>query len=130
MLKKYVVFLLISLPFTVQAGSSYSGDSLGKIYLEMRYLHELGVAIHEQYNLSEREQIKTCNFETGHNATRARNLIGAINRIDYPDKDALINAGWAVYSCSSCKGDGTICDTIPEQLDNIKKVLEADTVSE
>lgn len=126
MLKKYCVVLLLILPLSAQAESSYSGDSLGKIYLEMRYLHELGVALHKQYDLTDREQIGLCKFETGHNATRARNLIGAVNRIDYPDKEALINAAWSTYSCSSCKGDGAICDTIPAQLDNIKKILETD----
>ncbi|MBE0439203.1 MAG: hypothetical protein IBX57_05410 [Gammaproteobacteria bacterium] len=126
MLKKYCVVLLLVLPLSAQAETSYSGDSLGKIYLEMRYLHELGVELHKQYDLTDREQIGLCKFETGHNATRARNLIGAVNRIDYPDKETLINAAWSTYSCASCKGDGAICDTIPEQLDKIQAVLEAD----
>ncbi|MDF1589348.1 MAG: hypothetical protein P1P93_09395 [Gammaproteobacteria bacterium] len=126
MLKHFFIVVLLGLSFTAQAESSYSGDSLGKIYLEMRYLHELGVALHKQYDLTDREQIGLCKFETGHNATRARNLIGAVNRIDYPDKETLINAAWSTYSCASCKGDGAICDTIPEQLDKIQAVLETD----
>lgn len=130
MLKKLLLLALITVPLFAQAGSTYSGDSLGKIYLEMRYLHEIGVALHQQYDLSDRAQIGQCNFETGHNATRARNLIGAVNRIDYPDKQTLIDTAWATYACSSCKGNGEICDTIPEQLENLRQVLEADVTAE
>jgi hypothetical protein len=123
---KRLIPLLFLVPFSASADSSYSGDSLGKIYLEMRYLYELGLDIHEHYDLSDREQVGLCKFETGHNGTRARNLIGAVNRIDYPDKQVLIDAAWATYACSSCKKDASVCDTIPEQLDNIKKILESE----
>lgn len=127
------VSLLLSLLFTtatVTAGSSYSGDSISKIFLEMRYLKMVGEEIHQKYDLSEREQIKACNFEYGHNGTRARGLIGAVNRINYPDKESLIQAAWAAYSCSSCKGDGKACETIDDEIEKIKAFAESSASEE
>ena len=116
--------ILLCMTLTAQSASSYSEDSLRKIYLEMRYLYQLGLDIHQRYDFNDREQIGKCNFEVGHNSTRAKSLIGSVNRIDYPDKEQLIDAAWAAYTCSSCKGDGKICDSIPEQLEKIKAVIK------
>jgi hypothetical protein len=118
----FVVVLCITL--SAHSASSYSEDSLRKIYLEIRYLYQLGVDIHQRYDFNDREQIGKCKFEVGHNATRAKGLIGSVNRIDYPEKEQLIEAAWAAYSCSSCGGDGKVCDSIPEQLDIIKQVIK------
>ncbi len=89
----------------------------------MRYLYQIGIDIHQRYDLTDPAQISACTFEVGHNATRAKNLIGATNRIEYPDKNALIDSAWAVYACSSCKGDGSACDTIPDQLKQIRSII-------
>ena len=124
MLQKLLFLIFLFMSLNAYSEPSYSGDSLQKIYLEMRFLHHLGVDIHQRYNFSDREQIKACNFEAEHNLTRARALVGSTNRIDYPDKGALIEAAWATYSCASCKGDGTVCDSIPAQLKNIRNVIK------
>jgi hypothetical protein len=130
MFRSSLFLALLFSTLSANAGSSYSGDSISKIFLEMRYLKMVGEEIHQKYDLSEREQIKACTFEYGHNGTRARGLIGAVNRISYPDKEALIQAAWAAYSCSSCKGDGKICETIDQEIDNIKAFAESDVSPE
>jgi len=90
----------------------------------MRYLYQIGIDIHQRYDFSDPAQISACTFEVGHNATRAKNLIGATNRIEYPDKKALIASAWAVYACSNCKGETSACDSIPEQLKQIRNVIK------
>ena len=122
--QKLLFVVLLCMTLSAHSASSYSEDSLRKIYLEMHYLYQVGVDIHQRYDFSDREQIGKCNFEVGHNATRAKALIGSVNRIDYPDKEQLIDAAWAAYTCSSCKGDGKICDSIPKQLEQIKTILK------
>ncbi|MFW5450972.1 MAG: hypothetical protein ACKE9I_05180 [Methylophagaceae bacterium] len=125
MRQNLIWLVLLFASINVQAASSFSGDSLRDIYREMHFLHHVGVDIHQRYDFTIPEQIGACDFEVGHNGTRARALVGATNRIEYPNKDELINAAWAVYLCSSCKGDGKICETIPEQLDKIQHVIES-----
>jgi len=121
-LQKLLACIVLLASFSAYSASSYSEDSLRKIYLEMRFLYQLGVNIHQKYDLNDRAQINQCISQEGYNATRARALIGATNRIEYPDKKMLVDAAWAAYSCASCKGDGSICDTIPGYLKNIKQV--------
>ncbi|MBL1319823.1 MAG: hypothetical protein COA63_002005 [Methylophaga sp.] len=120
---KLCFLFLLFISLTAHAASTYSGDSLRKIYLEMRYLYQIGIDIHQRYDFSDPAQISACNFEVGHNSTRAKNLIGATNRIEYPDKKALIDSAWAVYACSSCKGDASACVAIPEQLKQIRSII-------
>jgi len=122
---RLIWLVLLFIAVNVQAISSFSGDSLRHIYREMRYLHHIGVDIHQRYDFNDREQVGACKFEVSHNATRAKALIGSTNRIDYPNKKELVDAAWSVYLCSSCRGDGKICDTIPEQLDKIQQVIES-----
>ncbi len=117
--------VLLFVASNAQAASSFSGDSLRHIYREMRFLHHVGVDIHQRYDFTDREQVGACNFEVGHNGSRARALVGSTNRIEYPNKEELVQAAWAVYVCSTCKGDGKVCDTIPEQLDKIQHVIES-----
>ncbi len=90
----------------------------------MHYLYQIGIDIHQRYDLTDPVQINACEFEASHNSTRAKNLIGATNRIEYPGKTALIDAAWAAYACSSCKGDGNSCDVVHDQLKQLGKVIK------
>ena len=123
-LSKLCLLIVLLISLTAHAASTYSGDSLRKVYLEMRYLYQIGIDIHQRYDFTDPAQVNACNFEVAHNATRAKNLIGATNRIEYPDKEALIDSAWAVYACASCKGDASACDAIPEQLKQIRSIIQ------
>jgi hypothetical protein len=123
-LYKFGLAALLVIVTSVHAASTYSGDSLQKIYLEMRYLYQIGIDIHQRYDFNDPMQFGQCKFEVGHNATRAKNLIGATNRIEYPDKKALIESAWAVYACSSCGSDVSSCDTISEQLKQLRNYIK------
>lgn len=121
--KLYLSILLLA-SVSAYAVSSYSGDSLNKIYLEMRYLYQIGIDIHQRYDLTDPLQINACELEVGHNSTRAKGLIGAANRIEYPDKEALIDTAWAVYACSSCIADGSSCDMVPSQMKQLRSYIK------
>lgn len=116
------ILLLVFVP--AYATSSYSGDSLNKVYLEMRYLYQIGIDIHQRYDLTDPAQINACQFEVGHNSTRAKNLIGATNRIEYPERKVLIDAAWAVYACASCGNDGSRCDEVAGQLKQLRSFIK------
>ncbi len=103
----------------------FSGDSLQHIYLEMRFLYHVGVDIHKRYDMTDRAQVGQCKYEVSHNAARAKAMIGEANRIDYPDKEWLVNATWSAYACSRCHGDGKICEAIPGYLEKIRDVIKA-----
>lgn len=125
LLQQILLAALLLVALGVPAKSSFSEDSLRHIYREMRLLYHIGIDIHQRYDLNVREQVGACNFEVGHNGSRARALVGMANRIEYPNKKELVQAAWAVYACSSCRGDGKACDTIAQQLDNIQQVIES-----
>lgn len=118
-----IILLLVSV--SAYATSSYSGDSLNKVYLEMRYLYQIGIDIRQRYDLTNPAQISACQFEVGHNSTRAKNLIGATNRIEYSEKKALIDAAWAVYACASCgTADGSHCNEITDQMKQLRSFIK------
>lgn len=122
--QKNYLFILLLVPVSAYATSSYSGDSLSKVYLEMRYLYQIGIDIHQRYDLTDPIQVNACEFDVGHNSTRAKGLIGATNRIEYPDKEALIDTAWAVYACASCDTDGSSCDVVPDQLKQLRSFIK------
>ncbi len=128
----YKFSLIVLLLFTTSAhsASTYSGDSLQKIYLEMRYLYQIGIDIHQRYDFNDPVQFSQCKFEVGHNSTRAKNLIGATNRIEYSDKKALIKSAWEVYACSSCGSDISSCEMIPDQLKQLRSYIKQQRKSE
>lgn len=124
---KYIGFLLLLIaPFYSHAGGPnlpYSGDSLHKYYVELHYLYETGLTIHQQYDTSDRSQLKACQSEYGFISTRAKTLIGIANRLDHPDQKELISTGWAALGCIKCTTDVSLCDPIPATLEKVEKEL-------
>jgi len=124
---KYLSFLLlfISSTSTFAGGlvSSYSGDSLHKYYVELHYLYETGLSIHQQYDTSDRSTLKACQSEWGFISTRAKTLIGIANRLNHPNKQELVSTGWAALGCVKCTSDVSVCDPIPATLEKVKQEL-------
>lgn len=107
----------------VYAAAPYSGDSLQKLYLEMKYLYQTGVDIHLRYDPTDREQLKACTNEHGYISTRAKSLVGIANRLNHPAKEKLIDAAWQAYSCVKCSSSMSSCEAIPEELKKIKNIM-------
>jgi len=128
---KYVYFLLILLTpistYAVGPVSSFSGDSLHKYYVELYYLHETGLEIHQQFDTSDRTTLKACQSEWGYVSTRAKTLIGIANRLNHPNKDELIATGWAALGCVKCTSDVSVCDPIPATLKKVEQELLSET---
>ncbi len=124
---KYLSFLLlfISSTSTFAGGpvSSYSGDSLHKYYVELHYLYETGLSIHQQYDTSDRSTLKACQSEWGFISTRAKTLIGIANRLNHANKQELVSTGWAALGCVKCTSDVSVCDPIPATLEKVKQEL-------
>jgi len=122
---KHLLFTLLLLtPFYASAAdSSYSGDSLQKLYLEMRYLHQTGVGIHQKYDSTDLVQLKACTSEHGYIGTRARSVVGIANRLNHPAKEEFIQAAWQAYSCIKCSSPMSSCESIPEELKKIKAIM-------
>ena len=124
---KYLSFLLlfISSTSTFAGGlvSSYSGDSLHKYYVELHYLYETGLSIHQQYDTSDRSTLKACQSEWGFISTRAKTLIGIANRLNHANKQELVFTGWAALGCVKCTSDVSVCDPIPATLEKVKQEL-------
>lgn len=122
------LLLFISPSLTVAGGvsSSYSGDSLHKYYVELHYLYETGLAIHQQFDTSDRSTLKACQSEWGFISTRAKTLIGIANRLQHPNQKELIATGWAALGCVKCTSDVDVCDPIPATLKKVEhELLEA-----
>ncbi len=124
---KYLVFLLLVISSTVAfAGgqvSPYSGDSLHKYYVELHYLYETGLTIHQQYDTSDKTTLKACQGEWGFISTRAKTLIGIANRLNHPNKKELIASGWAALGCVKCTTEVSVCEPIPATLEKVKQEL-------
>jgi hypothetical protein len=123
---KYLLMLLLLITSTVRAetASTFSGDSLYKLYAEMLYLYQTGITIHQQYDPTDQAQMESCSDEWGFITTRAKSLIGIANRIQHPDKEKFINAGWATLSCVTCRTETTMCDPIiPETIKQLRSEL-------
>jgi hypothetical protein len=122
----YISLLLFISPSLSLAGgvsSSYSGDSLHKYYVELHYLYETGLAIHQQFDTSDRSTLKACQSEWGFISTRAKTLIGIANRLQHPNKDELIASGWAALGCVKCTSDVEVCTPIPATLKKVEQEL-------
>ena len=120
-------FSLLSLLFLCPAvfagniSSQYSGDSLQKLYAELHYLREVGIEIHQKYDLKKNpDQLRFCKGEYGYISTRAKSTIGIANRLPSPHKEEYIAAGWKAYECSQCTGNIEACDAVPPALETIK----------
>ncbi len=123
-MKHLLISLLLISPFSAfAAGSSYSGDSLQKLYLEMRYLHQAGVGIHQKYDPSDSVQMKACDSEHGYIGTRARAAVGIANRLEHPAKEDFIQAAWQAYSCIKCTSPMSSCEALPNELKKIKDIM-------
>ncbi len=123
----FLVFFLI-VPFYANAGgptSSFSGDSLHKYYVELYYLYDTGLAIHQEFDTSDLSQLKACSSKYGYISTRAKTLIGIANRLNHPNKSELISTGWAALGCVKCTTDVSVCEPIPATLEKVKQELLA-----
>ena len=99
----------------------FSGDSLQKLYAELHYLREVGIEIHQKYDVKKNpDQLRFCKGEYGFISTRAKSTIGIANRLTSPHKDEYIAAGWKAYECSQCTGNIEACDAVPPVLETIK----------
>ena len=122
---KYLLFTLLLLPsfYASAADSTYSGDSIQKLYLEIRYLHRTGVGIHQKYDPSDLVQLKACTSEHGYIGTRARSVVGIANRLNHQAKEDFIKVAWQAYSCIKCSSPMSSCEPIPAELKKIKAIM-------
>lgn len=124
---------LVSIIFSVTAtagGTVYrhSDDTLTKLYSELHYLNQVGHEIHNKYDdkvAKDPQQLRFCEGEYGYVGSRARSTIGIANRIESPNKDEYIAAGWKAYQCIKCSGEVSHCDAIPPALETIKAEYDA-----
>jgi hypothetical protein len=100
----------------------YSGDSYRKMYAEMQFLYQLGIELRQKYDYSDKSQVKICKDMDGFNLTRARNLIGLINRIGGEHRDELVAAGWDAYECARCGAQKNTCEKLPAHLERVKQL--------
>lgn len=124
---RLTIFLLsMSLSFTAVAGGTvyrHSGDTLQKLYSELHYLNQVGHEIHNKYDekmAEDPQQLRFCEGEYGYVGTRARATIGIANRLESPNKEEYIAAGWKAYQCIQCSGEVSHCDAVPPALETIK----------
>jgi len=129
---RLTIFLLsISLSLTAVAGGTvyrHSGDTLQKLYSELHYLNQVGHEIHNKYDeklAEDPQQLRFCKGEYGYVGTRARATIGIANRLESPDKEEYIAAGWKAYQCIQCSGEVSHCDAVPPALETIKLEYES-----
>jgi len=122
---KYLIasLLILSSFSAVAADSSYSGDSLSKLYLEMKYLYHAGTEVHQQFTAKDRVQLKACKDEYGYISTRARALVGMANRLNHPNKEEFIDAAWRAYACVTCGSPVSSCEALPDDLAKIKAII-------
>lgn len=123
------IFFVLALLFSISAiaGQLYSGDSMQKLYMEMHYLYQAGIGIHQQFpDTSDRAQLKACTSEHGYIGTRAKSTVGIANRLEHPAKDELINAAWRALNCAKCSSPMSSCEQTPEDLKNIKNIMAED----
>jgi len=109
---------------TANAGQPFSGDSMQKFYMEMQYLYQAGIGIHQQFpDTSERAQLKSCTSEYGYIGTRARATVGIANRLEHPAKDEFVNAAWRALTCAKCSSPVSSCEPLPDDLKFIKNTM-------
>lgn len=129
---RLTIFLLGTIiSFTAIAGGNvyrHSDDTLQKLYSELHYLNQAGREIHNKYDAKlaeDPQQIRFCEGEYGYIGSRARATIGIANRIESPNKEAYIAAGWKAYQCIQCSGEVSHCDAIPPALETIEAEYKA-----
>lgn len=128
-----ITVFLISMIMSVTAlagGNAYrhSDDTLQKLYSELHYLNQVGHEIHNNYDAKlaeDPQQLRFCEGEYGYVGSRARATIGIANRIESPNKEEYIAAGWKAYQCIQCTGEVSHCDAIPPALETIKAEYDA-----
>jgi hypothetical protein len=126
-MKPIYLVLALLLGSTANAGQQYSGDSIQKLYMEMQYLYQAGIGIHQQFpTTTDRAELKACTSEYGYIGTRAKATVGIANRLEHPAKEELINAAWRALSCAKCSSPLSSCDPLPDDLKNIKNIMAED----
>lgn len=123
-MKRWALFFLL-IPALSNAGAVSQlgeGDPLKLVYVEMQYLYQAGLEIHQQYTDTEDPiQMMQCKGMYDYILTRARSMIGTAGQIeDLELRDKVIDASWHAYACASCRTPATSCDPIPENLEFIK----------
>lgn len=103
------------------------GDPLKLVFIEMKYLYQAGLEIHQQYTDSENPiQMMQCKGQYDYILTRARSMIGTAGQIEDQDlRDKVIDASWHAYACASCRTPANSCDPVPENLEFIKQEILA-----
>lgn len=129
---KFCIFLCAMLvSSSLYAGGQvyrHSDDTLQKLYAELHYLNQIGHEIHDKYDqkiAEDPQQLRFCQGEYGYIASRARATVGIANRLESPNKEAYIAAGWKAYQCIECSGEVTHCDAIPPVLETINDEYQA-----
>ena len=130
-MKTLTAIIIPALLFSTPAfamNSTYSGDSLTKLYAELHYLHEVGQEIHQKYDekLAENPaQIQFCKGEYNYLLGRAKAAVGMANRLFSEHKDEYVSAAWKALECVSCQGDVNSCDAVPPALKTMEEEYKA-----
>jgi hypothetical protein len=126
-MKPIYLVLALLIGSTANAGQQYSGDSIQKLYMEMQYLYQAGIGIHQQFpTTTDRAELKACTSEYGYIGTRAKATVGIANRLEHSAKEALIDAAWRALNCAKCSSPMSSCDPLPDDLKNIKNIMAED----
>jgi hypothetical protein len=126
-MKPIYLVLALLLGSTANAGQQYSGDSIQKLYMEMQYLYQVGIGIHQQFpTTTDRAELKACTSEYGYIGTRAKATVGIANRLEHSAKEELIDAAWRALNCAKCSSPMSNCDPLPDDLKNIKNIMAED----
>jgi hypothetical protein len=125
---KLWTLLFLFIPGLSQAGAVSQlgeGDPLKLVYVEMKYLYQAGLEIHQQYTDPEDPiQMMQCKGQYDYILTRARSLIGTAGQIeDEALSDKVVDAGWHAYACASCRTPASSCDPVPDNIEFIKQEI-------
>lgn len=102
------------------------GEPLNLVYIEMKYLYQVGTEIHSQYDHTEPMDVRQCKNMNGYILTRARSMIGTAGQIKDPAlRDEVIDASWQAYACASCEKPVSACEPVPGHLEDIKAEIKS-----
>lgn len=102
------------------------GEPLNLVYIEMKYLYQVGTEIHSQYDHTDPMDVRQCKNMNGYILTRARSMIGTAGQIKDPAlRDEVIDASWQAYACASCEQPVSTCEPVPGHLEDIKAEIKS-----
>lgn len=125
---KLWAMLFLFIPGIGQAGAISQlgeGDPLKLVFIEMKYLYQVGLEIHQNYTDSENPiEMMQCKGMYDYILTRARSMIGTAGQIqDQVLRDKVIDASWHAYACASCRTPASSCDPVPDNIEFIKQEI-------